>query len=525
MTVISVADHGATGDGETLDTDAIQSAIDACAESGGGTVRVPAGEYRTGTIELRDHVTLDLEAGATIRGSTDLDDYRTAGGPYKTLIAAIDAEDVSVTGNGTIDGSGTAFMDMDAVIDPHDDPAIDTFEQDTRQGDRFLSPDHGTEDGPVEPLERPQRLLLFYGCTNVRVDGVTIRESPHWTLHLLGCEHVDVHGVDIHNEISIPNSDGINPECSENVHISDCTVVTGDDAICPKASDEYDVSGPLENLTVTNCILVSRSSAIKFGSGTGHDMRDCTFSNIVVRSSNRGLGIQHRDAGTVEDVLFSNITLETQFHTGNWWGMAEPVYVTSVPRRDGHELGAVRNIRFSDVVATGEGGVVIYGSEEATVEDITFDGVSVTVTESDKGHAKGGNLDLRPSSAFVPLFEHDIPGVYARGVTDLTLADVAVDWESPPGYCSNAVECESFDGVTIEGFEGRGCNGAAAVALRDGRDITVRDSRASPGTGTFLAAERTDEERLFLGNDLSDAETPIDGETDFVSAGNRFSTD
>lgn len=517
MASVSITEYGAVGDGESFETDALQSAIDACADAGGGTVRVPPGEYLTGTVELRDHVRLHLETGATIMGSSDVNDYRQAGGPQRALIVAVGTEDIAVTGGGTIHGRGTAFMDMDTVIDPADDHGIETFQQDTRQGDAFLSPEHGTDDGPVEPLERPQRLLMLYGCTDVRIEDITIRDSPHWTVHLLGCEHVDVHGVDIRNEMRIPNSDGINPDCSRNVRISNCHIYTGDDAICPKASGGYDVSGPLENLTVTNCTLSSRSSAIKFGSSTAHDMRDCTFSNIVIRSSNRGLGIQHRDSGTVEDILFSDIIVETRLHTGNWWGMAEPIYVTSIPRRDGHELGTVRNVRFSNVTATGEGGVVIYGTEDQSIQDVTLDRVSLTLMESAKGHAKGGNLDLRPTSAVVHLFEHDVPGVYARGVDNIEFSKLEVDWESPPEYGSHAVECESFDRLKIDGFDGRGVNNTATISLRDGSDITLQHARAPPETGTFLALERTEDERLWHGNDLSDVDTVIDGEGDFSS--------
>lgn len=517
----SIAEYGAVGDGQRRETAAIQATIDACADSGGGTVYVPPGDYVTGTIELLSNVRLHLAPGATLYGSPDLGAYRSADAPATALLVAVDAENVAVTGRGTIHGNGTEFMDMDAVIDPNDDPAVLEFEHEARQGENFLDHGEGIADGPVDFLDRPGRMFLFHRCENVLVDGITIRESPKWTLHLLGCVEVDVHGIDIRNEILIPNSDGINPENCRNVHISNCTVSTGDDAICPKAADRYDVEPDLENLTVENCTLVSRSSAIKFGSSTGNDIRDCTFSNIVIRESNRGLGIQHRDGGDIENVLFEDIVIETRLHTGNWWGQAEPIYVTSIPRREGDELGTVRNVRFSNVLARGESGALVHGSEESVIENLRFDNVRIELQNSPRSDVRGGNFDLRPTSATMALFEHDVPGLYACHVDGFDVERFEVAWpEDAEEYFSHGLAVEAFDGVSIDGFEGRGADGPA-IALRDGTDVSVRNSRAAPGTGTFLSISGTEDERLFVGNDLADADTAIDGDGMFSMGANH----
>ncbi|MFB6295314.1 MAG: glycoside hydrolase family 28 protein [Halobacteriales archaeon] len=518
----SVTEFGAVGDGRTRDTGAIQAAVDACAESGGGTAYVPPGNYLIGTIELRSHVTLHLAAGATLHGSPDIEDYRSGDAPKSALVLAVDAENVAVTGRGTVHGNGTAFMDMESVIDPADDPATDRFAHEARQGEDFLDSGDGIGDGPVDPLERPDRLFMFHRCEDVLVGGITVRESPNWTLHLLGCEEVDVRGIDMRNEVLIPNSDGINPENCRNVHVSDCTVVTGDDAICPKASGAYDVDPGLANLTVTNCTLVSRSSAVKFGSSTAHDMRDCTFSNLVIRDSNRGLGIQHRDGGDIENVLFRNVLIDTRLHTGNWWGQAEPIYVTSVPRREGQDLGTVRNVRFGNILARGESGVLVYGSEASAIENLRFSDVRIELENSPKAGVRGGNVDLRPTATRTPLFEHDVPGLYARHVDGLDVEGFEVAWPGDAeAYFSHGLEIEAFDRVSISGFEGRGEDGAA-IALRDGTDVSVRHSRAAPRTGTFLALSGTADERLFVGNDLADADAAIAGSEEFSKAANHF---
>ncbi|MFB6218071.1 MAG: glycoside hydrolase family 28 protein, partial [Halobacteriaceae archaeon] len=241
----AVTDHGAVGDGETSETKALQSAVDAAADAGGGTVHVPSGTYRTGTVFLRSHVTLDLDAGATLLGSTDRTEYGAGSGPLSGLLVANDCENVAVVGDGTIDANGTAFMQMDTPLDPMDDPAIEGADYRPRQesAERFLRTEE-VADGPVAVGDwRPDRTLVCYDAESIRLDGISVRDGPHWTVHFLGCRGVDVQGVDIRTDPRIPNSDGINPEHTSDVTVSNCTVYTGDDAISPKTNGDYDVGG------------------------------------------------------------------------------------------------------------------------------------------------------------------------------------------------------------------------------------------------------------------------------------------
>ena len=522
----NIRDYGATGNGETLDTAAIQDAIDECTEAGGGTVRVPAGDYRVGTIQLESNVTLSLAGGAKLIGSTEKEDYHSGDTPMTPLLVSKDAENVAIRGDGIIDASGSEFMDMDDVFIPNHDPAAMTAEHDARQGEDYLAPKWGTEDGPVHPLEwRPDRVLYFHRCNRVKIQGVTIQNAPNWTLHLLGCEDVLVNGINIYNDLRIPNTDGINPDLCENIHISDCTVITGDDAICPKATGGLGYEGSLENLTVTNCILRSRSAAIKFGSATEYDMENCTFDNIIARGSNRGIAIQHRDSGSIRNISFSNILVETQLHTGHWWGKAEPIWVTSIPRREGHEIGVVENVRFTNVNATSESGIVVHGTPESRIKDVKLDCVSVNVTDSAKSDASGGNFDLRPTSLFPPVFESEIPGLYAEHVQNLDIDGFRLEWEEDIAYYhSHAMKCNSVDCVFIENFEGKQAPVSpdkASLSFRDSSTITIRDSKATPGTKTFVELSNSDDARLFVNNDLTDAEMAFqEGGAKFTKSGN-----
>jgi hypothetical protein len=530
MTAHTITEYGASGD-ETVETDAIQSAIDACADAGGGTVAVPPGTYVTGTLELQSHVTLRLSPGAVLRGSPDPSDYGgsthstrqddgepSSGSPDdprpRALLCARDASDVSIVGRGTIDGHASAFV-HDRVLDPANDPAIesDWREHAARQGESFMDPDvWPSEDGPLAFREdRPRQVLMIDGCRSVTLRDVSIRGAPAWTVRLRDCEGVTVRDVEIRNDRRVPNSDGVVPESSRNVHIAGCTITTGDDAITPKAHAEY---GPCENVTVTGCTLASRSGALKIGTETGADVRDVLVSNVVVRDTNRALGIQHRGSGDVERICFSNVTVETRLHTGNWWGTGEPIHVSSLRHREGEDLGAVRDVRFENVVARGEGGVVLWAGPAGTIENLTIDGLDLRATDSEYAGAVGGNVDLRSTATRTPLFEHDVPGVYCRGVDGLTLRDVDVRWEGPlPSYHTHGVHCATCAGVEIDGVSARqaGTDGAA-IYLEGVEGPTIRDSTGAPGTDTFLALEGTTDERLLVDNDLTAAREPIAGD-------------
>lgn len=518
----TVTNYGAIGDGETLETEAIQSAIDACADGGGGTVRLPAGTYRTGTIFLRSHVMLHLDGGAMLLGSAEKEDYDSATTNHTSLLLADDCEKVAIAGDGVIHGNGTEFMHMDTMLDPMDDSATAGRDYRPRQEAPLttLGPeDQGVGDGPVATREwRPSRTLLYYDCEDVRLEDVTIREAPCWTVHFLGCDGVDVRGVDIRNEIRIPNSDGINPVNTSNVTISNCSIYTGDDAISPKTVAGTGADGPTENVTVTNCTLTSRSCAIKLGSESDLDMRDHTYSNVVVRDSNRALGIQHRGIGDIENILYSDIVVETRLHTGNWWGQSEPITVKSIQKDPDIDLGTVSGVRFRNVVARSEGGAVLWGTD-GSLRDVGFDDVSLHLQDSDLAAIKGGNLDIRPTSVRPSIEEKDIPGLYARGVEDLSLEDVTVTCEDElPEYYASAVMCEGCDNLEINGFYGCGTENVT-LSVEDSHRVTVRNSMAAPNTETFLEISGS-EGRLFSGNDTADAEQTVVGGAGFTYVGN-----
>lgn len=251
--------------------------------------RYPAGIFLTGTLELRSNVDLHLEPGATLKGSGNVRDYQY-NGRIVGLLFTQNARNVSISGQGTIDGNGDLYVDLLKA------KRIDSAgSAQTRQRTRFREVAEGLGDGPLVPKERPFQMIIFSDCREVTVRDVLIAESPFWTLHFADCDGVIVSGIRIWCNLMVPNNDGVDFTSCSNVLMSDCDIRTGDDAVVITGySHHWDLPGfkelrhVSENITVTNCTLVSRSSAIRIGGFDQNSMRNCVFSNITITSSNRG---------------------------------------------------------------------------------------------------------------------------------------------------------------------------------------------------------------------------------------------
>ena len=474
-TSVSVTQFGAVGDGTTLNTVALQKAIDACWLGGGGTVDVPAGVYLTGTLELRSNVDLHLEPGSVIRGSPRLEDYQRKGRRVGLLFTQ-DAQNVSITGSGTIDGNGDSYMELGNAKKLEN--AGVTY---TRQRENFRKVEQGLGDGPVVPKDRPYQMLIFSDCRNVSVSGILITNSPFWTLHFADCDGVIVSGVRIFCNLLVPNNDGVDITSCSNVLMSDCDIRTGDDCIAVTGyAHHFDLPGykelrhPCENITVSNCLLVSRSAAIRIGGFDQNPMRNMTFNNITITNSNRGIGIFARDEGGIENLIFSNMIIETRLLTGDWWGCGEPIHLSAVRLTKDVPLGKVKNIKFQNIVCRGESGMIVYAGDESAIEDVSFDDVRFHIADSRLNDVAGGNFDLRPAlDPKEQLFAHEIPGLYARNVKNLRVRDFDLTWDPvKQPFFTHGIEVNKFDGLTIEGFTGTAAPGnskAYPVSVSEGK--------------------------------------------------------
>jgi polygalacturonase len=273
-------------------------------------------------------------------------------------------------------------------------------------------------------------MIILIGCERVRLHDFTLRNAPSWTLHLVGCDDVAIASISIRNAWDVPNNDGIDIDHSRDVRISNCFIEAADDCIVVKNTPNFASYGGCERITVTGCVLASRSSALKVDEiYTQPGARDIVFADCIVSHSNRGLSIQSLDEGDIENVLFANITVETGFSPHKWWGAAEPIHVSHFPRTSQTKLGRVRNVRFNNILCHGENGILLIGWTNSPLQNIVLDNVRVEIAKT--SDVPGGFYDERPQGLYKGIFETKLAGIYARNIDGLSLQHVQVAWGQP----------------------------------------------------------------------------------------------
>jgi len=415
---LSVDGFGAQGDGATLDSPALQAAIDAAAAAGGGRVRLSPGKtYLSGAIHLRSNIELHIPAGATLKLSPRVADFLDFG----ALICGHELENVAITGSGRIDGNDLAFV--------------------------VKRPDGGYSGGQTgmgrfdpEPPRmidlakgRP-RIIYLVKASRVVLEDILIERAPTWTVHLLACRDVRISGITINNHLRVPNNDGLDIDHCQRVRVENCNINCGDDGICFKTTEAFRGWGPCEDLTVVNCHVTSASTAIKLGSAGPDPIRNVVVTGCTITGSNRGVGIQNRDGAVWENIVFSNLIIQTEYHEPEWWGAAEPIFITNLSRRTSQtSAGKVRNVLFSNIICQSEAGIYLYGQPGDELETIMFQNVTLEIGK--RNAVAGGFYDLRPSAAFPQPVKSEISALHAEGVAGLRLRDFAVKVRGPvPDY-------------------------------------------------------------------------------------------
>ncbi|MGC9346786.1 MAG: glycoside hydrolase family 28 protein [Anaerolineae bacterium] len=518
---LDVREYGAVGDGATLDTRALQAAIDACTAQGGGTVLVPKGIYLTGTLVMRDNVTLYLMPDATLLGSKDIDDYVLEGeaaGRRNCLLYAQGARNIALMGEGIIDGQGEAFPCVSRL------GSIPAF-----RGEKPRMPEE-RKKWPPRPM-----LIIFTKCEDVRVGGVTIKDSPSWGLHLVACTRVWIEGTRVRNRAR-PNGDGIDLESCRHVFISNCDISCDDDAICLKSSI---ADLPCEHIVVTNCVISSNTAAVKFGTPSRAGFRDIVISNCAFYHCALGaVKLEAVDGGVLEEVVIDNIAMhevEGPFflRLGN---RAARLHVPGVAR-EGYEpadapipVGLLRNVMISNIRATvrpvevrdpmmrvdvddkAKIGIMITGIPGYVVENVTLSDIHITFPGG--GTREDAAIEVPEDERMYPeqFFFGALPayGAYLRHVKGITFHNVRFDLAEPD--LRPAIYAEDVEDLELSAFRAAGdVDADAVIRLVGARDVFVHGSRPLTQVSAFIRVEGgAPDEVVMSDNDVRLARTSLD---------------
>lgn len=370
MTTYHISTNGVVQDG-SLWTGEIQRAIDEAYQNGGGRIVIPAGEYVTGAIFLKDHIELHLSPGATLKFSDQPKDYPVVTSRwegvkrevYASCIYAEDARNISITGFGTIDGNGANWWHL--------------FRNER------------------EKLGYPRpKLISFDGCEHITIRDVTLLNSPSWTVNPIRCQDVTVDNVSILNPADSPNTDGINPDSCKNVRISNCHIDVGDDCIAIKSgTEDTEERVVCENITITNCTMVHGHGAIVLGSEMSGDIRNVTINNCTFQDTDRGIRLKSRRGrgGIVEDIRVDNIVMErvicpfilNLYYFCGPRGKDKYVWDKN-PYPITEETPMFRRIHFANISARNvhASAGFIYGLAEQYVSEITFNNIDISMSEN-----------------------------------------------------------------------------------------------------------------------------------------------
>jgi hypothetical protein len=483
LAIFNVLQFGAKGDGKSKDTAAIQAAIDAAGKTG-GTVIFPGGNYVSGTLRLKSSVTLYLGPGSTLTASpekADFDAYEKLG--YETfsdeetayfhhaLIAGEGLENVSVGGEGTIDGN------------------------------------RNQRGGP--------KLIALKKCRLVSIHGVILQNAPNYNVSLLGCDYVNIDGITIFNGFA----DGIDPDCCQSVRIANCFVETFDDAIVLKTSPSLGYLRSTENVTVTNCVVTTACYALKLGTESSGDFKNIAFSNCTVsgrrdkwnRGPLGGVAIESVDGGNIDGIVVTNIVMH------DVWA---PIFIRLGARGRAQKTpapGTLRNVSISHISATGAAlASSITGVPGGDVGPVRIQDAHISVV----GKGSAARLD-REIPEDVPAYpEADMFGelpcyaLYCRHVNGLVLDRVDFSLENPderPALVADAVK--RFDLLSFRAAPPAGSQ--PTVAFHDVQQALMQGARALPGTHTFLQLSGADVRGIrALANDFTDAQTAISRDSD-----------
>lgn len=479
--IFNVIEYGAKGDGISLDTEAIQKAVNDAGLKGGKVV-FPPGKFLSGTIFLKNNVTLEISEGAILLGSTNLKDYPDTIPDYRSyndlfltqsLIYGEDLNNISIIGNGIIDGQGSAFK-VTTKIKP----------------DRYKN--------------RPFVIRLVK-CSNILIKDITLKNSAMWMQHYLACDYLRINGIKVFNHAN-KNNDMMDIDGCHNVIISDCFGDTDDDAITLKSTS----SRLNENVTINNCVISSHVNAIKMGTESSGGFKNITISNIIIKPSSvkttiygepsgiGGIALEVVDGGIMDGVTISNI---------NIYGVQTPLFIrlgnrgrTFKPGMETPKVGAVKNISISNIVASGADTIAssFSGLKNFPIENISLSNIKII--------AKGGGGKI--SFFNVPEKEKEYPessmfgnlpayGFYIRHAKNITLNNISFTFERQD--LRPAVVCDDVDGLRISDLNAKAAfNTESIITLNNSKNVNINNINSFNGIRNLISIYGKDSKNIII---------------------------
>jgi polygalacturonase len=432
--VYNVSDFGAVNDGKTINTAAIQKAINQCTKDGGGTVLFTGGgKYMSGTIYLKDNVTLRIDNGTTLLGSNNYSDYTTDThkNMYKNeshmdrcFIFARDAKSIAIEGNGTIDGNGN------------------------RADSIFVK-------------ERPM-LMRFINCSNIHLTDINIINPAAWTAAWLYCDDITVTGLKIYSRVNW-NGDGLDFDGCTNVRVSNCSFDNSDDCICLQTSH---ADKPCRDIVISNCLFSTKWGGIRIGLLSRGDFSSVTVTNCTFRNiEDSGLKIQMNEGGEMKNMVFSNLVMEN---------VPRPVFMTFCQQRacvdspmELAPMKAMHHFIFQNMIIDNSkldknSAFFLTGLPNNKIEDILISNVQFVVSGGgSKEDAAKTVKEYTPEvlGEWWPEFYlvGTLPayGIYARNINGLTVDNFSVKTiahDARPAVKFDNVQNLEFNGVKANGI-------------------------------------------------------------------------
>lgn len=398
---VDITNYGAAGDGKTLNSSAIQSAIDDCSKTGGGKVYFPAGNWLCGTILLKNNVVLSLNEKAVLLGSTNIADYFIVDGFTDgtgqvmgyCFVGAVDVKNVGIEGKGIINGQG-----------------------------KLVYASGGKTKRPF--------LIRFVRCENVNVKGLHLQSSTAWTMHIFHCRKVAVDGVTIFSR-GLANNDGIDIDCCEDVAIKNCDITSDDDGICFKTTSPY----PCKNILVSNIKIRTNCSAIKMGTESTGDFQNIKISHINISYAGLGaiklLSVDGSHLGNIEisDVDADTANVAMLFRLGARLKTFRPQDVKK-------DVGTLSNIKIKNVKVKHAtlAGIIFSGLPDHNIADISLENIAINLTgggtEENAKLKLAENPDKYPEST---MFGKIIPAyaMYIRHANNLNIKNIIITTDKP----------------------------------------------------------------------------------------------